>query len=420
MVFPNEVVALPDPAVASDLVDGPTFQDKLVAQVGPYKPVVEALQAHGLTLPTRTLAKTGAYTMVPGDGTVLADATGGAFAVTLPPHLNGRLVRVEKVDASGNAVTVLPGLGTVGGAANDPLEARWHGATYQSDGTNWTVVARAVPRGTYAQTQSGVAATAVDTSATGQTKAGKLTLTTTPEIKVDTLSSVAPEVHLRALNSRWGMGIDVANNGGARDFVPVFRINANDTVDDVVYVANNAPNYPTIGFGVTPPTELARVQITGQDSQPDMGCLRLRVGPTQTGNPFAVHTSAPADIFTIDPIGTLSGANTTFGSAIAIKANATNDRPLSLVKADGSVAYDFQFLANGILFRNTNGAVNIFQATTGGSTFWYGAMQALAGVLVTGDAECVTASAGVILKSPNGTRYRLTVDNAGSLFTAAA
>lgn len=177
MVFPNEVVALPDPAVAIDLVDGPTFKDKLVAQLGPYKPVVEALQAHGLTLPTRTLAKTAAYTMVPGDGTVLADGSGGAFNVTLPPHLNGRLVRVEKVDPSANLVTVLPGSGTVAGGANDQLEAQWHGATYQSDGTNWAVVARAVPRGTYPQNPASPTPAVALLTTTDQTKAGSLTHT---------------------------------------------------------------------------------------------------------------------------------------------------------------------------------------------------------------------------------------------------
>lgn len=161
MVFPNEVVALPDPAVASDLVDGPTFKDKLVAQLGPYKPVVEALQAHGLTLPTRTLVKTAAYTMVPGDGTVLADATTGAFDVTLPGHLTGRMVRVVKVDDSANAVTVLPGSGLLAGGASDVLGAQWLGATYQSDGANWLVVARAAPPGTFV----GVAGTETITGA---------------------------------------------------------------------------------------------------------------------------------------------------------------------------------------------------------------------------------------------------------------
>jgi len=35
------------------------------------------------------------------------------------------------------------------------------------------------------------------------------------------------------------------------------------------------------------------------------------------------------------------------------------------------------------------------------------------------DVELTTAEKGVILKSPNGTRYRLTVDNSGNLVTTA-
>ena len=37
-----------------------------------------------------------------------------------------------------------------------------------------------------------------------------------------------------------------------------------------------------------------------------------------------------------------------------------------------------------------------------------------------GNLELTTASTGVILKSPNGTRYKVTVTNAGSLSVAAA
>ena len=41
------------------------------------------------------------------------------------------------------------------------------------------------------------------------------------------------------------------------------------------------------------------------------------------------------------------------------------------------------------------------------------------GALVTGDLEIANSSDGIILESPNGTRYRVTVDNSGNLSTAA-
>lgn len=47
------------------------------------------------------------------------------------------------------------------------------------------------------------------------------------------------------------------------------------------------------------------------------------------------------------------------------------------------------------------------------------AAKTLATIYATGDIELHTAGAGIILASPNGTRYKLTVDNDGVLGTAA-
>lgn len=41
-------------------------------------------------------------------------------------------------------------------------------------------------------------------------------------------------------------------------------------------------------------------------------------------------------------------------------------------------------------------------------------------VFANGDVEIKTAAAGLILKSPNGTRYKITVDDLGVLSTAVA
>ena len=41
------------------------------------------------------------------------------------------------------------------------------------------------------------------------------------------------------------------------------------------------------------------------------------------------------------------------------------------------------------------------------------------GIEVTGDAEITNSSDGLILKSPNGTRYRITIDNSGNLVRTA-
>jgi hypothetical protein len=82
------------------------------------------------------------YTIASTDQTILASATGGAFAVTLPSvSVNvGRYFIIKKTDSSANAVTVTPASGTIDGASTFVLTAQYQSVTVQSDGTNWWVI----------------------------------------------------------------------------------------------------------------------------------------------------------------------------------------------------------------------------------------------------------------------------------------
>lgn len=96
--------------------------------------------AGGIELETATV--TAAYTI---DATnkqtvVLGDATSAAFNVTLPAAASGRTVIVKKIDASANAVTVVPASGTIDGAANHALATQYDAVRLVSDGTNWFVI----------------------------------------------------------------------------------------------------------------------------------------------------------------------------------------------------------------------------------------------------------------------------------------
>jgi hypothetical protein len=63
----------------------------------------------------------------------------------------------------------------------------------------------------------------------------------------------------------------------------------------------------------------------------------------------------------------------------------------------------------------------VIDTTTGIATFNNLAIDSTSGNLTTlGDIEVTNNAAGLILKSPNGTRYRIVVDNAGNLGTVAA
>lgn len=96
------------------------------------------------------LTKTGAYSVVVGDGSalILADATSGAFAVSLPVVATltaGWQVTVIKTDSGSNAVTVdTPGAETINGAASRSLALQYQAETYVFDGTNWKVSSTAV------------------------------------------------------------------------------------------------------------------------------------------------------------------------------------------------------------------------------------------------------------------------------------
>jgi hypothetical protein len=75
---------------------------------------------------------------------VRADATGGAFTVTLPAaNLNiGRRMFIKKVDASGNAVTVSrSGSDTIEGSNTVSLAAQWDKLQIISGAENsWEVI----------------------------------------------------------------------------------------------------------------------------------------------------------------------------------------------------------------------------------------------------------------------------------------
>lgn len=85
-------------------------------------------------------AVSAAYTVVPTDEFVQATATAGAFTVKLPlpSTMTGQVIRVQKVDTSGNAVTVdgvLTSYIRAGGKSS--LASNDSQAAYISDGTFW-------------------------------------------------------------------------------------------------------------------------------------------------------------------------------------------------------------------------------------------------------------------------------------------
>jgi hypothetical protein len=109
--------------------------------------------------------KTAAYTMTATDHTVIANANGAAFAVTLPSAagIGGRICAVVKTDASANVVTVTAvGSQTIGNAwpSTYALTARNQFVMLQSDNVNWQIIGASAPVGTPATYYVGTGATA--------------------------------------------------------------------------------------------------------------------------------------------------------------------------------------------------------------------------------------------------------------------
>ncbi len=88
------------------------------------------------------VTKTGDYTITTTDDVILADASSGAFTVTLPTAagIKGRVYDTKKTDSSGNTVT-LDGNGseTIDGATTQVIKAQYTTITVFSDGSNWHI-----------------------------------------------------------------------------------------------------------------------------------------------------------------------------------------------------------------------------------------------------------------------------------------
>jgi hypothetical protein len=92
------------------------------------------LDAHSVT------TETGAYTANEND-VVLADASGGAFTVTLPSPSTDIAVTVKKIDGTSNAVTIAtPGSETIDGSSDRTLTGQYVSRTVISDGSEYYII----------------------------------------------------------------------------------------------------------------------------------------------------------------------------------------------------------------------------------------------------------------------------------------
>jgi hypothetical protein len=96
------------------------------------------LSAGGTTVTTAN--KTTTATLTASDQMVTADASGGAFSITLPASASndGQVYYIQKTDSTDNVVTIDGNASeTIDGTTTIDLDRQYQSVTIISDGTNW-------------------------------------------------------------------------------------------------------------------------------------------------------------------------------------------------------------------------------------------------------------------------------------------
>lgn len=86
--------------------------------------------------------ETTTYTATLLDHVILADASGGAFTITLSTAASGKIVyHIKKIDATGNAVTVDGnGSETIDGQLTKVISVQFNSMMIVSDLSNWHII----------------------------------------------------------------------------------------------------------------------------------------------------------------------------------------------------------------------------------------------------------------------------------------
>ncbi len=108
--------------------------------------VMEAARGNPTGICGAIATKTGAYTLTYLDYVIMADASGGAFTLTLPAAASnpGRHYFIRVIDATGDVTVDGNASETIGGSATQVLTTTADYLHIVSDGTNWQIVAGVV------------------------------------------------------------------------------------------------------------------------------------------------------------------------------------------------------------------------------------------------------------------------------------
>jgi hypothetical protein len=178
------------------------------------------------------------YVVTATDDLILADATSGAFTITLPTAvgITGRTYKFKKTDSTFSQVTIDgDGTETIDGAANTTLATQNESVELVSDGANWQIVRRFIPSVATAFTPTGAWST--NTTYTGFWKRFGDSI----EIDVKVALAGAPTSATLTVNLPSGLTIDTAKMVGTLSGTNALGIC--DILDSASAVYHGTPVY---------------------------------------------------------------------------------------------------------------------------------------------------------------------------------
>jgi hypothetical protein len=166
----------------------------------------------------------------------------------------------------------------------------------------------------------------------------------------------------------WSIGVDTAAAIPYRDFF-IGKVTAEGGATDVFYINHNGDKAPTVGIGWVPARGDYRLNVSGEDSDPSMGGLGIRVSTKLTsGKPIAfVDSSSGSPTVWMDA---KYRWNSEGGVGFRINAARNNGNyprtGLVLADSDGeSNMFYFRHEASGALtFRSWPGSRDLYEAQT--------------------------------------------------------
>jgi hypothetical protein len=123
---------------AKTYYDNTTNTYRISENGGAYADVLTA----GRALQSPLSTKTAAYTITSNDSIILANTSGGTFAITLPSAvgINGKQHTIKQISATNFATVATTGAQTIDGLPGYSFSTQYESITVASDGANWVII----------------------------------------------------------------------------------------------------------------------------------------------------------------------------------------------------------------------------------------------------------------------------------------